>query len=1217
MEEEANNKNNITDHSSQESRRGRSGRGGRGRGRFGRGRAGRGGRAEKTIADENNHHAGLSSDSNGDALKQHENASNPVRKNGVEGRGRGRGRMGRSNDDEGKSVSSHTSHDREESHESIQGRGRGRHGRGRGREGRHAGRGRGRGGRGRGRSQGRGSNEDGSKDGSTTSENHAIVESVDAPVQNELPLITKTEPEEQENAETKNASPEEPTEPDIAVPPTPHIDTANPAVLNLANSKGNRKKGFPVVLSRSSTEVSDPLQQLSEKLAQVAVDPSQKKTKKTKGKKKKKDTQDDEQIIEQKTPQDVTVALQKIPAQEVSINASTQVKMVQVEAPAAPVETKITADKKKKGKKQHTKQDAKQAARAFNNAVRLAVERGDVQGTRDLLYDKRHHQFALDCNVLETALKAFIMAALLDDALYCLRNCTLPDTLSVIQAERILQCLPQNLRHSSVFCAGDVIRSLCVVTELGDKRTYFLRIVRAIALEFLEEATTARDRICSSPCERLVRQGLCVVNVKLERGKKPADLVVKPGDQLGVFIADENRGLQAGDAVSILPYAGPYPLSAESLDRSLIEAVVTSTNPMILRLQDRTNTDLYSSLTEPENLYRIDKLANRMGFNRQLAAVTSLCGNEQRASPELVQAVTAMDENFMSQREATHLGQLTSTAALCATAVGDDDQDSLRTTARLALEKFNSLEGLNSSQQLAVEGAVTNRLTLVQGPPGTGKTAVAIRILQHWARMNSDDPILATSDSNIAVDNLVEGCANVGLRVIRIGRPEAIRPELLRYCIDREKQPNSVTFYKERSKQLRQAQVICCTCIGSGSEWLDAVGACPRVLVDEATQATEPAVLVPLMRGCKQLVLVGDHCQLPPTVLSTKAAEEGHGVPLFSRMVACGVPPYMLDTQYRMHPAISQFPSDLFYGGLLQNGVSAPERRPLAGFPWPVPEFPVAFMPIYGQELDDGVSKYNVEEAQAAVQAVQMLLQGGQCTASDIAVVTPYAAQAKYIRRLIRQTVHEFLEVSSVDGFQGREKEAVVFSAVRSNDYGAVGFTSDWRRVNVSFTRARRALIVLGNDTCLRRGDPETWALWLAWADAAGINMDRPGQPRGRYDAEQLRRVRGGTTAAELLKDVLNRQREQIQSQLFHQERALRNAQGHIIATEEEKPAEDPELTLEEEVALMENTEGNWDDSDDETTPIPRNMSRTTLTSTSSLSRSNTRSNTPTDAWDL
>ena len=93
-------------------------------------------------------------------------------------------------------------------------------------------------------------------------------------------------------------------------------------------------------------------------------------------------------------------------------------------------------------------------------------------------------------------------------------------------------------------------------------------------------------------------------------------------------------------------------------------------------------------------------------------------------------------------------------------------------------------------------------------------------------------------------------------------------------------------------------------------------------------------------------MLVGDHCQLPPTVLSTRAEEEGLGVPLFSRMVACGVPPFMLDTQYRMHPGIAMFPSDLFYGGKLLNGVSAPERRPLAGFPWPRMEFPEARVSI-------------------------------------------------------------------------------------------------------------------------------------------------------------------------------------------------------------------------------------------------------------------------------
>jgi hypothetical protein len=507
---------------------------------------------------------------------------------------------------------------------------------------------------------------------------------------------------------------------------------------------------------------------------------------------------------------------------------------------------------------------------------------------------------------------------------------------------------------------------------------------------------------------------------------------------------------------------------------------------------------------------------------------------------------------------------------------------------------------------------------------------------------------MATSDSNIAVDNLVEGCANAGLRVVRLGRPEVIRSELLKYCIDRpntseSKGPfesgygntSSASAFKERTKTLKSAQVICCTCIGSGSDMLDNM-VFERVLVDEATQATEPAVLVPLTRGCRQLVLVGDHCQLPPTVLSTKAEEEGLGVPLFSRMVACGVPPYMLDTQYRCHPGIAMFPSDLFYGGKLLNGVSAPERRPLAGFPWPREEFPVAFVPVpHGIEVDDGVSKLNEAEAAAACDAIAALLAGGQCTVSDIAVVTPYAAQARLIRRLTRKIISgpPFIEVSSTDGFQGREKEAVVFSAVRSNDWGNIGFVSDWRRVNVSFTRARRALIVIGNPETLRRGDQDTWSPWLAWIDAHGLNMDKPGIPRGRYDPEVLRRVRGGTTAAEMLKEVLERQQAQMKTAEKQLQNAEKKAAGHFMGTKDQDTVEDDEVTdnqvkeistsLVYDLVLSSNTEKNWDDSDDDyddTKNLQRSVSKTSLATTSSSIAIAAKANgtdDPLDAWDL
>jgi hypothetical protein len=461
-----------------------------------------------------------------------------------------------------------------------------------------------------------------------------------------------------------------------------------------------------------------------------------------------------------------------------------------------------------------------------------------------------------------------------------------------------------------------------------------------------------------------------------------------------------------------------------------------------------------------------------------------------------------------------------------------------------------------------------------------------------------------------------------------VSGPEAIRPELLQYCIDRSPADNSkgggamsASQMKEKMKILKNAQVVCCTCIGSGGDILDSM-IFERVMVDEATQATEPAVLVPLARGCRQLVLVGDHCQLPPTVLSTRAEEEGLGVPLFSRMVACGVPPFMLDTQYRMHPGISMFPSDLFYGGKLKDGVSPPERRPLQGFPWPREEFPVAFIPIIDSvEIDDGVSKANEAEALEVCHAVVQLLEGGQCTVSDIAVVTPYAAQVRLIRRQLRNLLPQgppFVEVSSTDGFQGREKEAVIFSAVRSNSYGAVGFVSDWRRINVSFTRARRALIVVGNPDTLRRGDPDTFGAWLQWADAHGVNMMSPGKPRGRYEPEVLRKVRGGTTAAEMLKDVLDRQQAQLKSAEQQQARAVVNAAGHIMGKEADKATTNglPQ-TLRDDLAMLENTDGCWDDSDDDVLGTHNHTTYRSRNDTNSGVSENESSGEPLDAWDL
>lgn len=94
---------------------------------------------------------------------------------------------------------------------------------------------------------------------------------------------------------------------------------------------------------------------------------------------------------------------------------------------------------------------------------------------------------------------------------------------------------------------------------------------------------------------------MCVVDAQFKRGKRPGELLVIPGNQLGAFIPEgnfmDNRGIQSGDAVSILPYSGPYPMSAESLDRNMIEATVSQTSPLVLKLQDKANASLIQTMS--------------------------------------------------------------------------------------------------------------------------------------------------------------------------------------------------------------------------------------------------------------------------------------------------------------------------------------------------------------------------------------------------------------------------------------------------------------------------------------------------------------------------------------------------------------------------------------------------------------------------------------------
>ena len=425
---------------------------------------------------------------------------------------------------------------------------------------------------------------------------------------------------------------------------------------------------------------------------------------------------------------------------------------------------------------------------------------------------------------------------------------------------------------------------------------------------------------------------------------------------------------------------------------------------------------------------------------------------------------------------------------------------------------------MNKEQRLAAEDSANRRLTLIQGPPGTGKTHTAVRVLESWAKQGMGG-VLAVADSNVAVDNLLEGLLNRGVNVVRLGQPVKVREGLreatiearmnshpLKRDLDDVRNRNESLSRRIKGKKGRErglahrdlslgwkearkieaqirddildgAQVLCCTCIGSGHELLDG-RRFPRILIDEATQATEPSALVPLSKGARQVVLIGDHKQLPPTVISRRAELGGLARSLFERLIEMGIEPRILTTQYRMHPRISEFPNTQFYDGKLDDGVNNSERPAPIGMLWPDWDTPIAFLPLGGGEIlsPDGASKENQVEASWVVKILIDLIDGGELGTEEVGIITPYAGQVRAIKDSMPEELAG-VEVRTVGGYQGREKEVIIFSCVRSNKDGNVGFLSDSRRLNVALTRAKRGLIVVGDPETLRF-DGE-WRKWL------------------------------------------------------------------------------------------------------------------------------------------
>ncbi|MBN8656610.1 MAG: AAA family ATPase [Anaerolineae bacterium] len=438
-----------------------------------------------------------------------------------------------------------------------------------------------------------------------------------------------------------------------------------------------------------------------------------------------------------------------------------------------------------------------------------------------------------------------------------------------------------------------------------------------------------------------------------------------------------------------------------------------------------------------------------------------------------------------------------------------------------AFEPLN--KHLNPSQIEAVQFTLSAEdVAIIHGPPGTGKTTTLVELILQIVR--NGQSVLAVAPSNMAVDNLLEKLINAGAHAIRLGHPARVTPELREHTLDlmvehhpdikianklmrdayalcdqsfkytraKPERGEKQAMRDEAKEMLREARqiedqitssilinarILCATATGLDRDRLEGKHF-DWCIMDEAGQSTEPAAWIPIQYA-QRLVLAGDPCQLPPTVLSPEAMRGGFNISLMERLLNDNAPRKMLDVQYRMHQDIMNFSSDVFYEGHLQ-AYDAVRTALLADLPHvtssPLTDQAIHFIDTAGASYDeepepDGESRLNPLEAELVVKKVNELMEHGVLS-KDISIISPYSAQVKLLRQKLNKIAAgdgglSGIEIDSVDGFQGREKEVVIVSLVRSNRDGDVGFLADTRRMNVALTRARRKLIVIGDSATI------------------------------------------------------------------------------------------------------------------------------------------------------
>ena len=403
---------------------------------------------------------------------------------------------------------------------------------------------------------------------------------------------------------------------------------------------------------------------------------------------------------------------------------------------------------------------------------------------------------------------------------------------------------------------------------------------------------------------------------------------------------------------------------------------------------------------------------------------------------------------------------------------------------------------LNEFQLKAVENGLCDLpLQIIHGPPGTGKTTTIVELIKTLRKQGLS--IIASAPSNAAVDHLAQQLLNNGLKVLRLGNtakvnkvvwehtPEGILSDdkysrkIKRLKIQAAEYRKMAHQYKrsfgkserEQRKLLfnevyairDQIRNLSTSYLAQFFEAADVVlgtpiGLMDKMLVgkkfdvaflDEAGQCIEPMAWLVLEKA-NRAILSGDHLQLPPTVISEEAGRKGLATSVLERAIDAGVQRDLLGMQYRMTPEIAGFSSRYFYEGKLQtHAESVPESMIF---------YDTAGAGFDEKRLENSRSTANPEELRIVRENAENWIEKGQ----SAVFISPYSSQVELAKEELKD-----IEVSTIDAFQGQEADVIILSLVRSNPEGKIGFLSDYRRMNVALTRAKKKLIVIGDSATL------------------------------------------------------------------------------------------------------------------------------------------------------